>query len=355
MSLNALAECLARVFDYDAFVSMGYWSNDPKNLPRYKWEFVMPFENNTKPEKPPEIISYRDAIENKGAKLVMYLRTTEKTEMNPNNRYSPWLEIRMSDFTEAGLGLFAARDFFKGNTITVFSGRPILGPEIEEFAATDYTDEYSAQIQDVDSNFWILQPPVLPKDGFPDCDLLMGAHYINQVYLTGNKTKQRFTDREGKHALFKNNCFMDHDGKIVCSASRIFRGEELFMPYGKVDSMPTKNSAKKSDGDCIRFWPPTGTWQSVNQTIQSEPKKLPPLGPRNQHQPPPSQISIPHHESDQNLSMSSSSQVRRLVEELEIEADSSTLETFSQAYASIPNVEEIEMDSNTTEPSQELT
>ena len=270
MSVHALAECLARVFNYDAFVSMGHWSNDLKNMPVYKWEFVMPFENNTKPQKPQEMVSYRDAIENKGAKLVMYLRTTaENTEMNPNNRYSPWLEIRMSDFSEAGLGLFAARDFFRGNTITVFCGKPIFGPEIEEFANTHFTDKYSAQIQDVDSNFWILQPPVLPKEGFPDCDLLMGAHYINQVFLEGKNTKQRFTDREGKSAMFKNNCYIDHDGKIVCSASRIYTGEELFMSsYSKINSVPIKNSTKKSDPDCIRFWPPTGNSQTaVNQNI----------------------------------------------------------------------------------------
>ena len=172
-----------------------------------------------------------------GVSLMMYLRDEPGYRKKPS--WNPWFFISKSTIDSAGNGLFAAREFQKGETIGFYMGDVIYRypSKWTEKASDEFLKDRDAILEDdsrtmglIDKKgYRVLANPYYgkEKDKTVPPPLLMGIHFLNDF----NKVYQKDTDEKSKKKMNKvNNVWVDDQGGVK-ACRRIFVNEELFLSY----------------------------------------------------------------------------------------------------------------------------
>jgi len=172
-----------------------------------------------------------------GVSLMMCLRDEPCSKKKPS--WNPWFFLSKSTIDRAGNGLFAAREFQKGETIGFYMGNVIYrypSPWTKK-VSDEYLKDRDAMLEDdtrtmglIDKEgFRVLVNPYYGKDKgkIVPPPLLMGIHFLNDF----NKIYEKDTDEKLKRKTDKmNNVWVDDQGGVK-ACRRIFLNEELFLSY----------------------------------------------------------------------------------------------------------------------------
>jgi len=120
------------------------------------------------------------------------------------------LEVKQSFIPNSGLGLFASKDFSKGETICTYGGKRVTN--LDNIPASDYLLDNSA----TKSN------PILLNADTSTASLARYANDLNSTFKAVDSSKYNTAFR--RHTRYK--------GKIVAKKN-IKAGEEIYVDYGR--------------------------------------------------------------------------------------------------------------------------
>jgi hypothetical protein len=194
-----------------------------------------------------------------GASFTMYL--WDSPVYKKKESWNAWVSVRKSTIDNAGNGLFAAKEFQKGETVGFYVGNVVYkyGKKWTTKASEEFLQEELGFLEAdgrtmtlVDKEgFRVVVNPCYgrKREKIADPPLLMGMHFLNdftQIYdeQTGGGLKEKM--------MRHNNVWMDDRGGIKAT-KRVLVGEELFLsgegkrpPY--VDKNLTATAKRKVTG-----------------------------------------------------------------------------------------------------------
>ena len=199
-----------------------------------------------------DIVEKDDSVFPVGTKMMMYLKGDGDEEGQP--LWHAWFFIAKSTIDRAGDGLFAAREFEKGQIIGFYVGYVIFRyPKKWTAVATDdcmshvggrlEDDSRSMTLIDKTGYRVVVNPHhTKEKERIDAPPLFMGIHFLNDFTKILN-----LQGRGGslKHRCQKmNNVWVDDQGGARAS-KRIFAGDELLLNYEGKKPLPKTGKSSK--------------------------------------------------------------------------------------------------------------
>mgnify|MGYP002176707461 CR=1 FL=1 len=194
-----------------------------------------------------------------GVSLTMYL--WDSPDYNKKQSWNPWVAVRKSAINNTGNGLFAAREFQKGETVGFYVGNVVYkdtkkwtGKASEEFLREREgcleDDRRTMTLVDKEG-FRVMVNPCYGRnrEKIAHPPLLMGTHFLNDF----TKIYDEETGKSSKEKMLKhNNVWVDDQGGIKAT-KRILVGKELYLSYGGkrasyVDRKPKARATAKAKG-----------------------------------------------------------------------------------------------------------
>jgi hypothetical protein len=185
-----------------------------------------------------DIVEKDDSVFPVGTKMMMYLKGDGDDEWQPPGH--PWFFIAKSTIDKAGNGLFAAREFEKGQIIGFYVGYLIFRyPKKWTAVATDeYISYMGGRLEDDSRSMTLIDKTgyrvvVNPhhtkgKERIDVPPLFMGIHFLND--FTKILNLQGRGGSLNQRCQKMNNVWVDDQGGVRAS-KRIVRGEELLLSY----------------------------------------------------------------------------------------------------------------------------
>ena len=166
--------------------------------------------------------------------LVQQLLKVNLAKTNEKPLFKEWFYIRQSDIEKSGVGVFAAKEFRRGDYLGVYAGKHKKKPGYSS-PYYMYSEENQYGIDGYSS-----------KPGNP---ILLGLHLANDYYLhliladapDWNQYRRRKNAPE-------YNMYVNHN--FVCFAKRnIKKGEEIYLHYDWCEEDTAEGEAKEEEAE----------------------------------------------------------------------------------------------------------
>lgn len=186
----------------------------------------------------------------KGVKYFLQMWNEKKKQ------WLDWFYLASSQFEDAGVGVFTAREFRENVPLGVYIGETVhsFGVEGGKKPTQETIDKlfpkkddnkwrFRVAVRDTGGYIRIVEPDMMERSLGPgvameSCRLFMGLQFINDCVLNYNEAA-----KQKMQGMRDYNCRLEEDGILYASCT-IKKDQELYCDYGYTDEGDTRQQAR---------------------------------------------------------------------------------------------------------------